>query len=416
MADHARIEELIVKKLLGEITMEEENELQALGNISTDNRELIDRMSPEAFGVRLHALRNIDDMKLDRAMKAKMRHIPGVLDWVPETTWIQRAARPVGIAATAALLIFGFALWFFGKGDSHVETALNYPVEATLSWRSNDGLLDLSEAGKGSDYHSIELGSIPNGLSYKIGAIYIARLGNQIFINRRVDTTTTDADAIKYQVDNISGLEDIQLFIQDSTRTQVYPGSGLAFHIYKPGIPLKQKEMDSHGRVLFAVLNNSNTPFIVKTPKQEVAVLGTVFEVRDDNKESTSTVLCYSGSVLVRDPGIMPQKLKADQRLTVDPTHTFKVSTGGFPKMPQWSSKERPFDFSDMNLDSAMTEIAHWYALSKVKFDPAIDRTKMGTVFSGKLSRYLTLQRLLSILERNDLHFQIQGQTLLVKK
>lgn len=414
MADHARIEELIVKKLLGEITMEEEQEMQALGNASPENRELIDRMSPEAFGARLHALRNIDDEKLDREMKAKMRHIPDVLDWVAETTWIQRAARPVSIAA--ALLIFGFAWWFFGKGDSHVETALNYPIEATLSWRSNDGLLNLSEAGKGPDYHSIELGGIPNGLSYKIGAIYVARLGNQIFINRRVDTTTTDADAIEYQVNNISGSGNFQLFIQDSTRTQVYPGSGIAFHIYESGIPLKQKEMGSYGRVLFAVLNNSNTPFIVKTPKQEVAVLGTVFEVRDDNKESTSTVLCYSGSVLVRDPGTAPQELKANQRLTVDSMHTLKVSTGGFPMTPQWSSKERPFDFSDMNLDSAMTEIAHWYALSKVKFDPAIDRKRTGTVFSGKLSRYLTLQRLLSILDRNELHFQIQGQTLLVTK
>jgi hypothetical protein len=400
MADHARIEELIVKKLLGEITMEEETELQTLGNTSEENRELIDCMSPQAFGARLHDLRHIDDKKLDRAMKAKMRHIPGVLDWVTETTWIQRAARPACIVAAAALLIFGFAWWFFYNGARNGEMALNYPIEATLSWQQ----------------HTINLRSIPDGLSYKTGAIYIARLGNQIFINRRVDTTIADADAIEYQVNNISGLGAIQLFIQDSARTQIYPGSGVAFHIYEPGIPLKQKEMDSYGRVLFAVLRDFNTPFVVKTPKQEVAVLGTVFEVRDDNKENTRSVLCYSGSVQVRDPGIPPQKLKADQRLTVDATHTFKVSTGGFPKMPQWSSKERPFDFSDMNLDSAMTEIAHWYALSRVEFDPTIDRKRTGTVFSGKLSRYLTLQRLLSILERNDLHFQIRGQTLLVTK
>jgi transmembrane sensor len=174
-----------------------------------------------------------------------------------------------------------------------------------------------------------------------------------------------------------------------------------------------ERRVTCYGRVLFNVSHNFEHPFVVKTPKQEITVLGTLFEVQDYTREDTGAVYCFSGKVSVKDSGRAPQILKARQRITVRPTRPSIVSTGDFPQA-QWSSPELFFDFSDLSLDSAMDQIAQWYAMSKVEFQPGMNRKKRGTVYIGKISRYLSLEQLLSIIERNDLHFTIQDRTILV--
>src|SRR5579859_6161322 len=155
MAGHTRIDELIVKKLLGEITIEEEIELQVLGKASEENRELIARMSPEAFQRKWDALRSIDDQKLDRKMKQRMGHIPGVLEWVPETTWMVRAARPWSIAAS--ILLLASVVWWFSHTFLTSKTISHQPIEAKL-WSQSD---------------TIELGKMEEGKAYEAGQIRI---------------------------------------------------------------------------------------------------------------------------------------------------------------------------------------------------------------------------------------------------
>ena len=90
---------------------------------------------------------------------------------------------------------------------------------------------------------------------------------------------------------------------------------------------------------------------------------------------------------------------------------------GDFPQA-LWSSPELVFDFTHLDLDSAMNEIANWYGFTKIVFQHGVKRNIPGMVYAGLLSRYLTLNQLLSIIERSDLHFSIreQEQTILVSE
>jgi transmembrane sensor len=393
MADDTRIEELALKRLLGEISPEEETELAALAQISEENRQFIARMQPEAFHQRRRNQNQINYDKLDRSLKKKIGDLPGILDWVP----IPHKAPTLPLNIAASFLLILAAAWWFAHKSSTSELASHQPVAGTLRWHSS----------------SIDLGAMEQGIAYKAGGIQIARMGNQFFIIPEQYMAAAITETLPYDL-TVNGKEDIQVFLPDSTRAQLSPSTSITFHIYPPGTPLKEKQFACDGQALFDIGHNFAIPTVVKTQKQEITVLGTLFKVRDYKKEDTSGVFCYTGKISVLDTNKSITTLLPSQRVTVQPRHELKVSTGDFPKA-QWSSPELLFNFSDLDLDSAMTEIAHWYGITKVNYQDGIDRKTPGTVFTGNISRYLTLQQLLSILERSDLHFLIQGQEILVR-
>ena len=395
MAD-LRMEELSWKNVHGTLTPKEEREMRALAAASPENKELLDRMNSNDFRQKLQALHKLDLRRFDETLIRKMGGHNPVPDWPPKTISLQRLFRPMRIAASI-LLVAGLSWGIYYRYQR--SRARSYPpIMATLTWQQT----------------TVDLGDMGEGKAYKAGEVQIDRMGNEFFIHRRPDPQTTGHDIVQYNL-NVQGKGDIQVFFQDTTRTQIYPKSGITFTSYPPDTLLTKKEMGCYGRVLFNVDHNSQIPFTVKTPKQEIAVLGTCFEVLDYNKEDTGATFCYTGKVRVKGPQAKSQVITGRQRITVDHKADPRISTGDFPEA-QWSSAELVFNFSNINLDSAMKEIAQWYDIPHVHFQPGIDRRSPGTVYTGKISRYLSLQQLLAILERDDLHFSIRDQTILVKK
>lgn len=337
---------------------------------------------------------------LDKLTKKKIGNIPGVLDWIPETGK-QRSLFPYGIAASILLILgFGTALWLRSKSGSGNTTL--HPIEATLHWQSDTGPAD-----------SLLLRQMQEGMAYPAGAIQIARMGNQFFVLQGPDEAAAETDTLVYHF-SVRGKENIQVFFQDSTRMELSPNTILSFHAYPPGTPMKEKQLACNGEALFDINPNYQIPTVVKTLKEKITVLGTLFGLRDYKTEDTSAVFCYGGRVAVKDSNSATTILDSAQRATVRPGSGTKVSKNDFIQA-KWSSPELLFDFSNVNLDDAMHEIARWYGMSKVEYIGSMDRKTRGKVFIGQLSRYLTLQQLLSILERYNLHFSIQGSTILVR-
>lgn len=300
------------------------------------------------------------------------------------------------VIKAACLLLIPGGLWLYLTPFSSGKMISRQPAKTTLYWKDDSMVLEAMEEGR----------------CYKAGEMRIARMGNEFFITTEVVTA-----AMGYHL-FVEGKDPIQLFFPDTTRMQAYSGSTLSFTIYPSDTVPREKEMTCSGHVLFDVHHNYAIPFIVRTSKVEIVVLGTLFAVRDYAKEDTGAVFCYNGKVAVKNKDSLTRTLTAFQRVTVHSAHSEQeetVSTGDFPQA-QWSSPELPFDFTYLSLDSAMREIAYWYGKNSVEFGTGIDRETPGTVLIGKLSRYLTLRHLLSILDRNDLHFSTQGQTIRVNR
>lgn len=339
----------------------------------------------------------IDYSRIDRLTKRKIGHVPGVLDWVPSTEK-QWSLFPYSIAAAVLLILgLGTLLWLRSKpGPAHM--VVKYPIEATLSWGTADSMV---------------LREMKEGSAYSAGAIQIARMGNQFFVLQGAEEGAPATDRLAYHF-VVKGGESIQVFFQDTTRMELSPNTVLTFYVYPRGTLLKEKQLACDGEALFDVNPNYEIPTVVETLRQKVTVLGTLFGLRDFKREDTSAVFCYTGKVAVKDSGRSTATLDSAQRATVRPGHGIQVSKNDFPQA-KWSSEELLFDFSNADLDDAMNQIAHWYGMSKVEYIGSPDRKTPGKVYTGQLSRYLTLQQLLSILERYNLHFSTQGKTILVR-
>jgi len=337
--------------------------------------------------------------RLDRLTKQKIGNIPGILDWIPDAEK-QRSRYPVGIAATV-LLILGFSALLWLRSRPGVLTATR-PIEAMLHWQLGTNAID-----------SLALEEMKQDTPYRVDAIQIARMGNEFFIRERQEGRAALKDSLIYHI-YLKGSENIQVFFEDSTRVQLGQRSALSFVVYPIGIVQKERQLNCDGEILVDVSPDYQIPTKIKTRRQQIAVLGTFFKLRDYQTEDTSAVLCYRGKVAVSDSASKTTILHAAQRATVLPGRNIKVSSNDFP-IAHWSSKELLFDFSNQDLDDAMREIARWYGMPRVQFEGSVDRKTRGMVFTGPLSRYLSLQKLLSILEREDLHFSIRGKTILVE-
>lgn len=389
MADLLRMQELTLLKLLDEITAEQEDELQEMAQESEKNRLFIERMHPINFRKRVQVLRVFDGSRLEKLLEAEAENTDDPSE--------RRSLLIYSIAATI-LLVLGSGWWFIHRWGKHETTSLLLAT-ATLRWPAD----------------SINLGEMREGVAYKAGTIRIARVQNEFFVMRDSAIAAATTDTLKYRLE-VGGKEDIQVFFPDSTKIQVCPSSSLAFTYYPPSALLKEKRLGCDGEVLIEAGHHCQLPLIVETPRQEITVLGTLFEIRDYPAEDTGAVFCYSGKISVRAADNI-EVLRASQRLTTQTTSSIKISTGDFPQA-QWSSPELFFDFTHVDLQTAMQQIARWYGYTYVIFKDGVKKDIPGMVFSGQISRYLTLNHLLAILERKDLHFSIQEreQTILVSE
>lgn len=415
MVDMSRIKALILKQLLSRLSKDEEKELQIWIDESSENREFMEtRMTRDAFFKREHVLQSINTTRLDRLMKKKFGNIPGVLDWVPEPIQISKILK----YAPAAVILMAFAfIWWFSRSPHTSQTLLpsekpQQTIQATLCWQAVYKSGQVAQPTAPTD--SITLDEMQEGMAYRTGQAQIVRMGNEVFIRPLLSVKVNEASPMSYTLTH-TGLGELQLFFNDSIRVQLYSNTSLTFNMDPAGKISKERIMRCQGEALFDVNHNPQRPFLVKTKKQEVQALGTIFRVLDLHNEDTSAVFCYQGKVSVNNGGLTKTILVNSQRVTVDAAHHIHVSTGDFLNA-KWSSPELLFDFSKKNLDSAMQEIAHWYGMPHIQFQPGLDRKTPGIVLAGHASRYLTLPQLLSVLERADLHFSIQGQTIIVKK
>lgn len=370
MANLSRMEELTLKRLLGEIAPKEEEELEEIAQMSDDNRRFIERMHPVAF----HERR--------QAFKPKERHL---------------LAYSIAIFV---VLLAGWTLWWLQQ-PRRSKLEEHGPLQATLVFRHNP---------EKPVWDSIVLGDIDEGRAYPAGAIQVARIKDQIFIIPWPDTLSSGNDTLAYLL-RVYGKGSAQLFIPDVMKSQVGPGSSVSFSIYPSGSTPAGNTVSCDGEAFFDIPLTVQIPTVVKTLKQTITAFGAFFGVRDYLKEDTGAAFCYAGKITVRDTAENTRTLASAQRVTIEAKHAPKVWKDDFP-IAKWSSPELPFDFSHLNLDSAMKEISRWYGMSIVQYHDGVNRYKRGDVFTGPLSRYQTLKQLLSLIDRNDLHFRIQGSTI----
>lgn len=199
------------------------------------------------------------------------------------------------------------------------------------------------------------------------------------------------------------------LTLSDGTKVWLNAASSLKF----PGVFSTQKirKVVLSGEAYFEVAANAASPFVVKSARQHVKVLGTHFQVSSYPDDDAVSTALLSGAVLVDHPAIGSKEtvLKPGQQLTLTATAA-KVENVNVAELVAW--KNGSFVFKSEPLGSIMKKISRWYDVPVV-----YENVDQDQLFSAEFSRFGELSTVLSQLELSGaVHFKLEAKRIVVLK
>ncbi|MBN9385879.1 MAG: FecR domain-containing protein [Chitinophagaceae bacterium] len=225
--------------------------------------------------------------------------------------------------------------------------------------------------------------------------VYHAGEGNEATGSNHYNTITTPAGG-QYQV-----------VLSDSTRVWLNAGSSLKFPVL---FDQQSRQVEVTGEAYFEVSGDKKRPFIVKTDKSEIVVLGTHFNVSAYQDDPVTTTTLLEGAVNVKH-GAVSAILKPGQKSSVtadDPRIT--VEKADIQAAVAW--KNGLFIFRDENIVSVMKKVARWY---NVEVDYRGDVKNKS--FGGTVSRFQNITEFLDILElAGEIQYKIEGRKVIIGK
>lgn len=199
-----------------------------------------------------------------------------------------------------------------------------------------------------------------------------------------------------------------QFTLPDGTKVWLNAASSLRFPTSFDG--QKKRYVELTGEAYFEVAHNKKQPFVLKTGIQELAVLGTHFNVNSYDEVVKSTLL--EGTILVRYAD--PTKSKVEDYKILTPGEQSVLNIAGISvnkvhtaQYVAW--KEGYFKFEDETIEKIMEDIARWYDV-EVLFE-----NKSQYRFTGTISRSVNINQLLNMLERTKkVKFKVEGRRISV--
>jgi transmembrane sensor len=382
--ENQRLNELIEKYILKTATVTEQYELLEWYNRENEK----DTVWP------------IDVTEEEQLVKQRM------LSKISRTRMVKPLKRhklwPSIAAAAAILLTIGSGLWFFTFQKADKEIAqINGRFKNDMTPGKNTATLTLAN-GK-----IIKLSDAKNGviidaakLSYNDGSLIpIGGSGHVGGVVQMLTATTPRGG--QYQV-----------HLPDGTKVWLNAASVLKFPSSFTGE--SSRNVDLIGEAYFEVCKDAKHPFVVKTARQEVTVLGTHFNINSYKDEEDIKTTLLEGSVRVgtRPPGRIKSRILVPGQESIVNSN-FELSVQEVYDLEQavaW--KNGKFVFSNQDIVTVMRQISRWYDAEII-----YQQTPSTTLMGGMISRNKNVSEVLLLLEATGVgHFKIEGRKIIVTR
>lgn len=301
-----------------------------------------------------------------------------------------------GIAATL-LFFIGFGTYFFVNERKDQQLAKMDFVPG-----GNNAILTLSNGAK------IILNNAGNGtLAQQDG----------VAINKMHDGEV--AYSASEEVEDVSGQNNAsfntlttpkggqyEIVLADGTKAWLNSVSSIRFPTSFPG---KERLVEITGEVYFEVAKNRSKPFFVKAGNQIVRVLGTHFNINSYADEPEVRTTLVEGAVEIkRTAGGSSVILKPGQQATLRNSGPILVDKCNIEQAIAW--KNGYFQIDDADIATIMRQAARWYNV-EIVYQGQIPKRQ----FSGKIPKNIKASEFLQMLTYFNVHFDIEGQKIIVK-
>lgn len=199
------------------------------------------------------------------------------------------------------------------------------------------------------------------------------------------------------------------IILSDGSQVWLNSGSSLKYPVV---FGEDKREVCLSGEGYFKV-NPSTVPFVVKTARLDVKVLGTSFNVSAYEEDESVTTALVTGQIEVSGECIpQPCRMTPGHILTyVKNTGEVSVEKCDTDLYTSWMRGE--FKFRDMRLEDIMIRLNRWYNSSVSYDDPALKELR----FSGAAEKDRPVNYLLEMIETiTDVRFEIKGTHILIRR
>lgn len=302
------------------------------------------------------------------------------------------------IASAAAILLIAIAVLFIYRSG-------NTDIPKQVSVYQND-----IEPGKNNAYlllangKKISLNEEQSGIIDQESGITISKSADGILVYKLSGKDQSAPDA-KNTLKTPEGGR-FQVVLPDGTGVWLNAASSLTYPLSFKGKSQRLVELDGEG--YFEVARNVDQPFLVRSGKQTVEVLGTHFNIQAYADEAHLKTTLISGSVKVYGEQKSSAKfLKPGQQSTFN-GQNIAISAADTEQATAWVNDD--FVFAGEDLPTVMRQISRWYDVD-VEFVGKIGYSG----FYSTISRKKKLSEILKALTLNQgVHFKIEGRRVTV--
>lgn len=306
------------------------------------------------------------------------------------------------IAAAAVILMFASS-WYFMTANTPETIAPKIVVNPQHIKQDvlpgYDGAILTTAEGE-----QIILDSTSNGIVQREANTNVIKQDNQL-VYKGVPDVVANSESFN-TLSTLKGRK-FQLVLADGTKVWLDAASSITYPIAFNG---KQRKVKASGQVYFEVAKDASKPFIVEVGETSVQVLGTHFNINAYNDEAAMKTTLLEGSIKITNNN-SSSLLTPGQQAAISKTSrgTIKVNNEvDLDAVMAWRNGIFQFDRAD--LGTVLRQLSRWYDV-EVVYEGSIPKRE----FEGKIGRDLNLSQVVKLLEKLQLHFQIEGNKLIVQ-
>lgn len=195
-----------------------------------------------------------------------------------------------------------------------------------------------------------------------------------------------------------------QVRLPDGTKVWLNAASTIKYPVSFASLKERRVTLLS-GEAYFEVAKDKKHPFIVKSPRQEIEVLGTHFNINAYTDEGKTTTSLIEGSVKIIYAGNSQMLQPGEQAISSD-NSTVKMENGAEDAIA-W--KQGIFHFEDADVKAVFRQLSRWYDM-----DIVYENDVKSYRFTGEISKSLNLSEALSGLQFIGLKFKVEGKRIVV--
>lgn len=253
----------------------------------------------------------------------------------------------------------------------------------------------------------IILDSVGNGLLAQQGNIKIVKLASGELSYQSTNSSSTNEILYSTVATQHGGKQ--QVHLPDGSVVWLNAISSITYPT--SFITSKERKVTISGEAYFEVAKNQK-PFKVSIQSPsgadmgEVEVLGTHFNIMAYDDEAAVKTTLLEGSVKMSKADKTIKLAPGQQAMAAD-NNIQKISNANVEEATAW--KDQTFYFSNTELKNVMRQLSRWYNVN-IKYEGDIPERR----FDGMISRKRKLSEVLNVLEKNNIHFRIESNTLFV--